>query len=56
MSEPLFTDEQRKHLAEHRDERIQQYLVEARKAVEQLYQAAEKLAEPTVPKKSADKN
>lgn len=36
MSGPLLTEEQRRQLAESRAERIEQYVAEARRAVEQI--------------------
>lgn len=49
MSGPLLTEDQRRQLAEHRTERIDQYVSEARKAVEQVYRAVGQAVAPLEP-------
>lgn len=49
MSGPLLTEDQRRQLAEHRAERIDQYVAEARKAVEQIYRAGGQAVAPLEP-------
>lgn len=56
MSGPLLSEDQRKQLAEHRAERIEMYVAEARRAVEQVCQVNGPAIPQYEPNKAIPKN